>query len=98
MTAPVVLSAEEHDTLVQKARAWDDHVMRRMMEGFVRAEQDLTLISKHNAQVEIELTDQIIITPFGTSRVRMYDDNCRRILLNPGDHVRLNSEVQLKIS
>lgn len=98
MSAPVVLSADEYTVLVQKARAWDDHIKRRFNEGFARADTHVRLAAVNSIGAAIELSDQVIITPFGKATVHMEVEGKRVITMNIGDSVILNHEVNLKIS
>jgi hypothetical protein len=91
----IVLSLEDHALLVQKANAWDRYVRARLDEGFCRGITEVTCVS---GAAEMRVHDMVIITPFGSSKVLMNADGNFYAHMHPGDSIKINHEVKLRIS
>lgn len=89
-----VIDAEELRVLVEKAKAWDLHVMRRLQEGFTTQQ---TIIECTSQEATVVVHDATIITPFGSAKMYEYDGGKRIINMVRGDTIKIASEVKFRI-
>jgi hypothetical protein len=89
------LTQAEYDELCARARAWDDHVKRRLTEGYTRAKCTVTCVE---GAATLRFSDTTIITPFGSALVKQFPDGFHDFKVKPGVELIVDNEVKLSIS
>lgn len=92
----ITLDDDTYWALAEKARAWDVRLKERLTEG--RIEARTTILCKSPRGCEIQISDDIIVSPFGEARMTDNPDGSRTVHMKPGDEVTLSREIQLKIT
>ena len=91
----VSIPQEEYNRLMEEARAWRYHVRSRLRNGQVEATYQIVCVS---GDAMINVSDPIIVTPFGNMKVTVHEGGSHDYALRTGDSINLTNLVQLRIN